>query len=222
MPEPTTPATNAEPVVNTTVVPTPDAVVGDSLLGKVNEKEVDTKDSDPLFNPLIADGELINDKDNNVIVNEEIKVEDIVIPEGMTLDTEVLEQFLPIAKELNLNKEQAQKLVDFQLSTIKNTEQQGQDNFNKVVKELEQETKDMLGADYKKELSYAAKTMNLLNEEDRKSLKEVLNNSGMGNHPLLIKMFIEAGKSLSEDKLVDGKAVNTAKSRMYTNSNMEI
>ena len=44
----------------------------------------------------------------------------------------------------------------------------------------------------------------------------------MGNHPLLIKMFIEAGKSLSEDKLVDGKAVNTAQSRMYTNSNMEI
>jgi hypothetical protein len=37
-------------------------------------------------------------------------------------------------------------------------------------------------------------------------LKDVLNASGLGNHPAVIKAFVKAGKAISEDTFVTGAA----------------
>jgi hypothetical protein len=36
------------------------------------------------------------------------------------------------------------------------------------------------------------------------ALKELLNNTGLGNHPEVIKAFHKVGKLISEDKMVKG------------------
>src|SRR5687767_12536146 len=48
------------------------------------------------------------------------KYEDFTLPEGIELDQAAMEGFLPVAKELNLTQEQAQKLVDLQTAYVKN------------------------------------------------------------------------------------------------------
>lgn len=44
---------------------------------------------------------------------------DFVMPEGVVVDEARLAEFLPIAKELNLNQEQAQKLIDIEAARVK-------------------------------------------------------------------------------------------------------
>ena len=47
------------------------------------------------------------------------KYADFTMPEGMDVDTAALEGFAPVAKELNLTQEQAQKLVDYYAGRVK-------------------------------------------------------------------------------------------------------
>jgi hypothetical protein len=50
-------------------------------------------------------------------------------------------------------------------------------------------------------------------------LKQVLNESGLGNHPALFKAFAKIGKAMSEDTFVKSKAHSSPEvdrlSRMY-------
>ena len=55
-------------------------------------------------------------------------------------------------------------------------------------------------------------------------LRALLNDSGMGNNPEVIRAFYRVGKAISEDKFVGGKAApvdaNDARS-LYPNSNLK-
>lgn len=142
-------------------------------------------------------------------VKTEIEYSDFVMPEGVTMNQELVDSFKPIAKELGLNQEQAQKLVDLQANTIKQEQDKGKLEFEKVKNELRDESIKMLGANFKQELQYADRLFDkLLQKEDVTELRSLLDNSGLGYHPLLIKMFVNAGKAISEDKFVEPKASN--------------
>jgi hypothetical protein len=54
-------------------------------------------------------------------------------------------------------------------------------------------------------------------------LRTLLNESGLGNHPEIIRAFYRAGKAISEDGFVAGGHKATDKGdakRLYPNSNM--
>jgi hypothetical protein len=54
-------------------------------------------------------------------------------------------------------------------------------------------------------------------------LTQLLNESGLGNHPEVLRMFYRAGKAISEDSVLLGTSGNNAPDpakRMYPNSNM--
>ncbi|WQY99898.1 peptidase [Salmonella phage VB_ST_SPNIS2] len=125
--------------------------------------------------------------------------------EGQELDTSALEQFEPIARELNLTNEQAQKMVDLYGSKIMPMVQQQQ-------VEAWQKTTEQWAADVKadKEIGGDKLTANLsaaqraLEQFGDPELKEYLDSTGLGNHPALVKAFIKVGKAMSEDKVVTG------------------
>lgn len=125
--------------------------------------------------------------------------------EGQELDTAALEQFEPIARELNLTNEQAQKMVDLYGTKIMPMVQQQQ-------AEAWQKTTEQWAADVKadKEIGGDKLTANLssaqraLKQFGSPELKEYLNGTGLGNHPELVKTFIKIGKAMSEDGMVDG------------------
>ncbi|HEE9896945.1 TPA: peptidase [Citrobacter freundii] len=125
--------------------------------------------------------------------------------EGQELDAAALEQFEPIARELNLTNEQAQKMVDLYGTKIMPMVQQQQ-------AEAWQKTTEQWAADVKadKEIGGDKLTANLsaaqraLDQFGDPELKEYLDSTGLGNHPALVKAFIKVGKAMSEDKVVTG------------------
>ncbi|WP_182409142.1 peptidase [Klebsiella michiganensis] len=125
--------------------------------------------------------------------------------EGLELDTSALEQFEPIARELNLTNEQAQKMVDLYGTKIMPMVQKRQS-------EVWQKTTEQWAAEVKadKEIGGDKLTANLsaaqraLEQFGDPELKEYLDSTGLGNHPALVKAFIKVGKAMSEDKVVTG------------------
>ncbi|WP_049014927.1 MULTISPECIES: peptidase [Enterobacterales] len=126
--------------------------------------------------------------------------------EGQELDTSALEQFEPIAREMNLTNEQAQKMVDLYGTKIMPMVQQQQ-------VEAWQKTTEQWAADVKadKEIGGDKLTGNLsaaqraLAQFGTPELKEYLEGTGLGNHPELVKAFVKIGKAMSEDGMVTGK-----------------
>lgn len=154
-----------------------------------------------------ADGEKTADKPDDKEQKQEGAPEkyEFKPAEGQELDTAALEQFEPIARELNLTNEQAQKMVDLYGAKIMPMVQQQQ-------VEAWQKTTEQWAADVKadKEIGGDKLTGNLsaaqraLAQFGTPELKEYLEGTGLGNHPELVKAFVKIGKAMSEDGMVDG------------------
>lgn len=134
---------------------------------------------------------------------------DFTLPEGIEADPDLIAEFKTEAKRLNLSQEDAQKLVDMQ---AKLAEKQGKavlEQHQKTVAEWAEQVKTELGADYKKELAFAAKAINKFGTPE---LREFFNATGIGNHPELVKVFVNIGKQISEDAFIEGKTKTAPKS----------
>lgn len=124
--------------------------------------------------------------------------------EGVELDSEALKDFEPVARDLNLTNEQAQKLVDAYPKILAGVQQRQAEAW--------QQTTEQWAADVKadKEIGGDKLTSNLsaaqraLDQFGTPELKEYLNTTGLGNHPDLVKTFVKIGKAMSEDGMVTG------------------
>ncbi|EAS2156612.1 peptidase [Salmonella enterica] len=124
--------------------------------------------------------------------------------EGVELDAEALKDFEPVARELNLTNEQAQKLVDAYPKILAGVQQRQAEAWQAQTEQWAADVK----AD--KEIGGDKLTANLsaaqraLAQFGTPELKEYLEGTGLGNHPELVKAFIKIGKAMSEDGMVDG------------------
>jgi len=131
------------------------------------------------------------------------------IPEGMVLDQALVNKATPILKEANVTQATAQKLVDLYAERVKADGEAQATNFNKFVEDLKAETIKTLGANYKQELAFAAKSRDRFASPE---LVQKLNISGLANDKDMIALFIRVGRAISEDKVVEGRpAVTTEK-----------
>ncbi|ECF1701257.1 peptidase, partial [Salmonella enterica subsp. enterica] len=121
-------------------------------------------------------------------------------PEGQELDAGAVAAFEPVARELNLTQEQAQKLVDV-YGGMKQQQaeawQQQTEDWAATVKA----DKDIGGDSLATNLTVAQKALDTFGT---KELKEYLNGTGLGNHPELVKFCIKVGKGMGEDQLITG------------------
>lgn len=123
--------------------------------------------------------------------------------EGQQLDETALKEFEPIARELNLNQEQAQKFVDLYASKI--VPQLQQQQIEQWTKQTEQwavdakADKEIGGDNMTANIGLAQKAFDQFGSPE---LKEYLNTTGLGNHPEIIRAFMKVGKSMSEDSMV--------------------
>jgi len=130
---------------------------------------------------------------------EPIEYGDFAMPEGFELDEAAMESALPIFKELRLDQEQAQKLVDMHVAN----EQRKAESFGAQYKELTDKwvsgIHEMWGpADspkFKENMTVAAKAVEFGGPEFR----DALNETGAGNHPAMAEFLHRVGKALSED-----------------------
>ena len=132
------------------------------------------------------------------------KYEDFKLPEGMELDKEALAEFLPLAKDLGLTQEQAQKLIDsYAKQAQKVTEEPGK-RFAKLQEDWTKATtgdKEYGGKDFDANLATANAA---IKEFGSPELNKVLAWSGLGNHPELVRTFWKIGKAMKEDGVRSG------------------
>lgn len=129
------------------------------------------------------------------------KYEDFTAPEGAELDTEIMAGFGEIAKELNMNQESAQKVID-KMAPIMAARQAAQmEQLRTTWHEQSTADKEFGGDKLQESTALAAKAMSQFATPE---LKEVLNATGLGNHPEIVRMMVRVGKALSEDKVITG------------------
>lgn len=125
---------------------------------------------------------------------------DLQMPEGVELDKAAADEFTAIAKELKLDQTAAQKLADIGAKMA----QRQVDAHAKLVETWTEQVKadkEIGGDKLEENLGIARKALDTFGTPE---LRDVLNASGLGNHPEMIKAFLKAGKAISEDRFVAG------------------
>ena len=129
---------------------------------------------------------------------------EFTIPEGVELDSTLLDTVSPIFKELNLTQDQAQKLVNVYGEQVKAIEQKYETAIQDQRKEWREEfKKDPKSGEI---LSFAKKAVDFL-AKDSEETKALFTgeHSFLSDHPVFIRALAKVGKYLSEDQFVDGR-----------------
>lgn len=144
------------------------------------------------------------------VVGAPEKYADFKLPDGVKLDATEVTDLQTYAKTHNLTQEQAQALVDRTLKTRGDTEASVIAKQQEAVKQLAtdwktqtQADKEIGGDNLTATLATAVKARDAFGSPE---LIRILNDSGMGNHPEVVRFFAKVGKAMSEDKFVQGSA----------------
>jgi hypothetical protein len=122
-------------------------------------------------------------------------------PEGATLDDAVIEQFSEVAKELNLPQDAAQKILDKMAPAMAARQAEQIEAVRTEWAESAKGDKEFGGEKLQENLG-VAKTA--LEQFGTPELRTLLNDSGLGNHPEVIRFMYRTGKAISEDGFVSG------------------
>jgi hypothetical protein len=124
------------------------------------------------------------------------------MPEGVELDGDAAAEFSSLAKELKLSQADAQRVADI---AAKMQQKQAERTVETVKGWAEQSKadKEFGGDNLKQNLAVAQKAIDTFGSSELKSL---LNSTGLGNHPELIRFAFKAGKAISEDGFVKAGA----------------
>lgn len=125
---------------------------------------------------------------------EEI-VYEFQLPEGVQFADGEVDEFKNVAKELKLPKDAAQKIVD--IATKR--EQARSEAFANTVREWADTTKADKELGKEENLALAKKAIDTFGSPE---LKTVLDSSGLGNHPEVVRAFLKIGRQISEDSIV--------------------
>lgn len=136
------------------------------------------------------------------VVNEKTE---FTIPDGMKIDDKRMSAFKTVASELGLTKEQAQKLVDMDARNI-----QSADNaFREMQKKWKDDTMKELGENAEQKLGEASAAFKRFGDDE---FVKLLKDTGLENHPAMVRVFRNIGSKLAVDKTVPATSsgVNSA------------
>lgn len=171
-----------------------------------------------------TDAAATNQADNATEQQTAIEYAKPEVPEGLTLDEGFLTDFTNIAKESGLSPEQFKKMTDMGAKMATSIMTKAQEANQQRIDGWRQETendKEIGGEKLAENLSIAKRAMETFGSPE---LSAVLDESGLGNHPALIKALVKIGRGVSEDSLVPGGAQSAAPAKtiaqqMYPNMN---
>ncbi|EMO3782338.1 hypothetical protein AF48_02736 [Klebsiella aerogenes MGH 62] len=125
--------------------------------------------------------------------------------EGVELDAEALKDFEPVARDLNLTNEQAQKLVDAYPKILAGVQQRQTEAWQAQTEQWAADVKADKEVGGDKLTANLSAAQRALDQFGTPELREYLDGTGLGNHPELVKAFIKVGKAMSEDGVITGK-----------------
>ncbi|SNR73743.1 hypothetical protein SAMN05192560_0777 [Methylobacillus rhizosphaerae] len=127
---------------------------------------------------------------------------DFKAPEGQAFDEGVISAFSEVAKELNLSQDNAQKVLDKMAPVIQQQQVQQLSQARAAWVETVKADKEIGGDKLNENLAIAQRGIKHVGSPE---LTTLLNESGLGDHPEVIRTFVRIGKLFSEDGFVAGK-----------------
>lgn len=127
-------------------------------------------------------------------------------PEGLQLDDAVARAFADVAKELNLPQDKAQAVIDKMAPAMAARHHEQLQAAGLAWAEAAKADPEYGGAALDENLGLAKKALDTFGTPE---LKALLTTSRLGSHPEVVRLFVRAGKALSEDTFVAGKGGNT-------------
>ena len=131
---------------------------------------------------------------------------DFTLSEGIEADEATMDEFKTLAKEEDLSQTQAQKLVDLQnkaMIRVGDTLKQRWTDTQKEWRESTENDKAFGGDKLDESLVFAKSAMKKFGND---AFSEMLESTGMGNHPEVVRFLYKVGKSMSEDDIMAGRA----------------
>ena len=125
---------------------------------------------------------------------------DLKMPEGIELDKTAADEFGAIAKELKLDQASAQKFADVGAKMAQRQVEKHAELVQSWVEQVKTD-KEFGGDKLQENLGVARKALETFGTPE---LRDVLNATGFGNHPEVIRAFYKMGKAVSEDRFVKG------------------
>ena len=136
---------------------------------------------------------------------------------------ETTEDFRQLAHNLGLNNDQASVLFDAYINSVAGQQEHEQEAFDQFEVENTQALQKEWGGNFDKNVELARRAfMNFATPE----AVEIMEQTGLGNHPEILKVFSRVGELLQEDSVLPGSStpilggMNPAQAQEAFNSKM--
>lgn len=126
------------------------------------------------------------------------------LPEGMELDKEGAEQFTALGHELGITQAQADKLSQFYVDRMQQQAKLGVDSLIAQAEAQSQTWREETLAEKDIGEAGVAIATRAVERFGSDSLKQWLKESGMGNHPELVRFCMRVGNAIAEDTFETG------------------
>lgn len=131
---------------------------------------------------------------------------ELTAPEGITLDAEAIELATPVFKDLGLNNEQANKLMPVAADFAKRIQEKSQQAVMTEVMaqraawaDEAQNDPEIGGGKFQETMALSAKALDTLGYPKGSPFRDFLTDSGLGNHPEMIRAMRRIGEAVGED-----------------------
>lgn len=142
----------------------------------------------------------------------------LTAPEGLTLDPVAIELATPVFRELGLSNEQANKLMPVAGQFAQGLLDRHQRQFlgqvqaeRKAWLDSARNDPEIGGQQWATTIGTAAKALDALGFGKGSAFRTLLDESGLGNHPEMIRAFQRVGKAIGEDGFERSSGIHHSK-----------
>ena len=142
----------------------------------------------------------------------------LTAPEGLTLDPVAVELATPVFRELGLSNEQANKLMPVAGQFAQGLIDRHQRKFlgqvqaeRKVWLDSARNDPEIGGQQWATTIGTAARALDALGLGKGSAFRTLLDESGLGNHPEMIRAFQRVGKAIGEDSFERSSGIHHSK-----------
>ena len=129
-------------------------------------------------------------------------------PDGKQYDAAVLEPFSEAAKAANLTQDAAQKILETMAPKLAEHQQAQVEAVQSGWLEASKTDKEFGGDRLQENLAVAKRALDTFAPKNAdgtvSGFRQLLDDTGLGNHPEVIRMLVKIGKAISEDGFVAG------------------
>lgn len=165
----------------------------------LTQTQADEATGRPSGQAMPSDG--LNTTDKTTSDTDEYK--ELHLPPQLQACEENLAAFKKLAAELKLPAQTAKKLVQWETAAAVASVQNAREQRAEILQRWTDQTKEMLGARYEQKLAYALDAAQRFGGDELRALLDV---TGLGSHPAVVKAFYQISRQLAEDSSVAGSA----------------